>query len=409
MHARGSDSAMIIRRIPEDFRVDEIISASFSAGLSPARDKFREHSVWRVDKKSLTTQEAVVRLAKAMGVRAGSVAYAGLKDKHAVTRQWMTARFPHGDAPDRFDLSGVSASLAGWSPREVRASDIDGNSFEIVIRRINRSDVGELEHRASRFESSPGRLVFINYFGDQRFGSARHGQGFIARHLIRAEFEEALRLAIATPARKDTGARRVFTRLLAGAWGDWAGVLPRLPRCPQRACIEALAAGKDFRSAFASLPNFEQRIIVDAYQSHLWNRTAALLGTEVCEVNGTNPVLTDTSGLVYPPAAALSGLSYELPLFSPATRMCSPWCFAAERVLREEGISLHDLRIPGLRRPEFGEAPRPLLATAGEFALNDPSRDELSVGGLFKRTVRCVLPRGAYATVLFRAIGQDGE
>ncbi len=36
------------------------------------------------------------------------------------------------------------------------------------------------------------RLGVVNYFDSQRFGSLKHGQGYIAKDLIRGDFEAAL-------------------------------------------------------------------------------------------------------------------------------------------------------------------------------------------------------------------------
>ncbi len=76
-------------------------------------------------------------------------------------------------------------------------------------------------------------------------------------------------------------------------------------------------------------------------------------------------------------------------------------------VLAAEGIELSKLRVPGLRKPFFGEAPRPLFVRAAAFSISQPEPDELSSRqDKLKRTVRFDLPRGAYATVVLRALGQ---
>lgn len=407
---------MIIRRVPEDFRVEEMPRESFLAGLLPAPGPRDAYAVFRVTKTSLSTPEAVSILAKALGVRAGSVAYSGLKDKHAVTDQLVSVKAESPRAITAMVESianrGLVAQRIGWAARALEAGDIRGNRFEIVVRGGNPQSMEEMDRRAGLFSRATGEVLFVNYFGDQRFGSARHGGGMVARHLINGEFEDALRLAIATPARKDTGARRAFTRELINAWGQWDEVLPKLPRCPQRAAIETLAAGRDFRAAFAALPNFEQRMFVDAYQSHLWNGTARRLAA-ACGSEAV-PKIRVTEGfdeMIFPAAGAIpeAGLGMNLPLLSPQTRLASPWGDAAEETLRAEGITVHDLRIPGLRRPDFGEAPRTWIARGTEFSMGAPEVDEMSTGAnRLKRTLRFMLPRGAYATVLLRALGQDG-
>jgi tRNA(Glu) U13 pseudouridine synthase TruD len=76
-------------------------------------------------------------------------------------------------------------------------------------------------------------------------------------------------------------------------------------------------------------------------------------------------------------------------------------------VLEVEGLKPSDLKLPGLRRPFFGEAERPLFVRAEGFELSAREPDEMAQGrARIKRTVRFDLPRGAYATVVLRAVGQ---
>jgi len=97
----------------------------------------------------------------------------------------------------------------------------------------------------------------------------------------------------------------------------------------------------------------------------------------------------------------------EVPMLAAGMRLEGAWVESARAALADEGIGVEQLRIPGLRRPAFGEAWRPLVVAAGRFELGEAGRDELSVGGRrLARTVRFDLPRGAYATVVLRALGQ---
>ena len=79
-----------------------------------------------------------------------------------------------------------------------------------------------------------------------------------------------------------------------------------------------------------------------------------------------------------------------------------------EGVLADEGVSLESLRIPGLPRPFFGGGDRPFVAVAREASIGEPVRDEFAGGGPANLacTVSFELPRGSYATVLLRALGQ---
>jgi tRNA(Glu) U13 pseudouridine synthase TruD len=60
-----------------------------------------------------------------------------------------------------------------------------------------------------------------------------------------------------------------------------------------------------------------------------------------------------------------------------------------------------------LKSPYFGETPRPLFIEASNFALGNPEKDEDDAKGQrFRRRLVMDLPRGAYATVVLRALGQ---
>lgn len=400
---------MTIRRTPADFEVRERLAPGFElrgrAGAGP-------HAVYALTKTSLTTPQAVEMLARALGRRGPEAGYAGLKDKHAVTTQhvsvpWMREQAPPGGSAG----PGWRADFAGWSDRPIDASSIGGNTFRLIVRDLSRAACDEMDRRAAllRTPDAPvGSLLIVNYFGDQRFGSARHGRGFVATALIRGDFETALKLAVATPARKDTGKTRTFTRMAATGWGEWKQLAQRLPRCPERRAIERLAAGGDFREAFATLPYFLQSLYLEAYQSHLWNATARRLAEQVGGGQQTLHTEDDFGPMVFPYAAAVDKpwRGVVVPLLARRSPLADPWGSAAAEVLKGEGIGLDDLRVPGLKRPFFGEAPRMLFVAADRFELARPEPDELSGAKRLKRSVSFDLPRGAYATVVLRALGQ---
>lgn len=425
---------MIIRRRPEDFQVTEQPSQALRAALAPRWSSANAHAAYELRKTSLTTPEAIARLAKSLGIRPGVISYAGLKDKHAVTTQWVTLPVPSISAaaalPPQAGAANWSANLIGFAPQPLAAAQIDANHFTIVIRRMQRRDFGLMQDRARLLTAPagpdhPASLLVVNYFGEQRFGSARHappgggaggagggggggreGEGFAAAHLVRAEFEQALKLLIATPARKDSGPWRTFTRLCATHWGDWNLLLEKLPRRAECAPIEALAAGRSMRDAFAALPFFTQTMCVEAFQSHLWNRTAYALVHQITP----KPFEADTDAgpAAFPPARDVDPAweSLRVPMLAPDTRLHEPWARHATQALANQGLTQQQLVIPGLRRPAFGEADRPLFIRAESFELVTPEPDELSTGSaLFKRTVSFTLPRGAYATVVLHALG----
>ena len=402
----------MIKRTPADFQVEEYLEGELPKLIQPEG----AFALYRLEKQSLATPEAVGHAARALGCPSGSIAYAGLKDKHANTIQHVTLKLEE-DKPSPEKLSGEGWKLErlGFVPRSITAGDIGRNRFCITMRNLSTQDAFDLDE-AAKLLAVPGpdgnpALRIVNYFGDQRFGSARHGQGFMAKNLIKGDFEGALRLAIATEARKDRMEQKKFKRALVDHWGDWVAVLPKLRRCPERKAIERLAnSSGDFRAAFCALPYLLQQLSVYAYQSYLWNATARRMIEKLCTPLGKVIAAEDPFGeMLFPETIAVTPelLTLEIPLLAKKTELVEPWKEAAEDILKEEGIAVTELEIPGVRRPFFGEEPRALFFTAQEFKLDRVERDESADNPKkLKRTISFSLPRGCYATVLLRALGQ---
>jgi tRNA pseudouridine13 synthase len=411
---------MTIRRQPEDFIVEELLSERTRAAIAPSPDAGRRFAIFELRKTGLSTPNAVEGLARALGVRAQQTSYAGLKDRHAKTVQHVSVEASEqaiaaiGEKGlSRGDGAGASwhARPIGWMSEPLVAEHIDGNRFTIVVRDLARNTTHEMDRRAHVLRDDDGLLV-VNYFGDQRFGSARHGEGFAARHLLRGDFEGALKLLVATPARKDQGATRTLTRAAATHWGDWKAILAAIPRMPERTPFELLAKGQGFREAFASLPSFTQIMCVEAFQSHLWNAVARRMMAGLGDAK-TRLEREDPFGLMLFPFARMVPAEWRevsLPLVAPDTQFEPPWADDAAAVLEEEELTMEGLVIPGLRKPYFGEAPRRLLVRAESFTQEKPVPDSFDrTGKRFARTLRFNLPRGSYATVVLRTHGHDSR
>jgi len=395
---------MTIRKQPSDFYVEELLSPETLASIKDRAEGSDVHALYGLEKTSLTTPAAINEFCRSVKARPDHASYAGLKDKHAETRQHVTVklRIP-ADAPRATEGKQWKAHLKGFIDHPIVASDITGNRFAIVIRDLARPASEEMDRRAKLLANGES-LLLTNYFGAQRFGSARHGAGWIAKSLISGDFETALKLAIGTPARKDTGKTRDFTRILATHWGNWQA-MKDLPRLPEGRAIDVLARGGDFRRAFEALPYFLQSLSVEAYQSHLWNRCACEL---VRPMPGNFSTPDEYGEMLFAPASTVHApwRNLDLPLLARNSDLLDPWKETYERVLATEGVTVADLRVKGLKRPFFGEAQRKLFVEVMNWSLSEPEPDELSKGGLRKRTASFDLPRGAYATVVLRALGQ---
>jgi tRNA pseudouridine13 synthase len=100
-----------LKATPEDFRVDEI------PAYAPCGEG--SHLYLQIQKRGRTTRDVVRELARQLGVAERDVGVAGLKDRHAVTVQWLS--FPVAKSPDPASLVGE-----GW---RVAAASRHGNKL----------------------------------------------------------------------------------------------------------------------------------------------------------------------------------------------------------------------------------------------------------------------------------------
>ena len=169
-HFLGMPGAIgLIRSYPEDFVVEEIprIHPEGEGG----------HLWLWVEKRSANTDWVARELAKAVNCARRDVGYAGLKDRHAVTRQWFSV--PADDTTvellDSADIEGVHVLESHRHTRKLKRGTLNGNRFYLAIRDFS----GDADQTGQRLKQIRARGV-PNYFGPQRFGHGGRNveQGF---------------------------------------------------------------------------------------------------------------------------------------------------------------------------------------------------------------------------------------
>jgi tRNA pseudouridine13 synthase len=159
-YAFGSPPADgLLRQTPEDFQVDEDL------GFAPEGEG--EHLwVW-LEKRGMNTDQVARQLARLAGVKLSGVSYAGLKDRHAVTRQWFSIHLPKfaGDPIREWRDAHWRVVKAVKARRKIRRGSLRGNHFIITLREA-RGDKQAIEMRLKQIAQNG----VPNYFGEQRFG-----------------------------------------------------------------------------------------------------------------------------------------------------------------------------------------------------------------------------------------------
>ena len=172
----ASGAHATLNQCNEDFLVTEIaLQPPSGAG---------EHLWLEVEKNGANTAFVAERLAEAAGVQPWDVGYAGLKDRHAITRQWFSLYLPKGETPDLTALVHPEFRVLSQSRhvKKLRRGDLHGNRFRIVLREV-RGDRAAIE---ANLQAVAAQGV-PNYFGAQRFGhdggNVEQGRAMLAREI----------------------------------------------------------------------------------------------------------------------------------------------------------------------------------------------------------------------------------
>ncbi|HEY6561371.1 MAG TPA: tRNA pseudouridine(13) synthase TruD [Polyangiaceae bacterium] len=152
---------------PEDFTVDEIpLFEPSGAG---------DHWYVRIKKRLLTSKDLLLTVARAARVPERELGCAGMKDKHAVTSQWISVPVA-GLPPERWELpENLEILEITRHGRKLRTGQQQGNRFRIRLVDVPADGLARAEVLLAALQERG----LPNYFGAQRFG-------FGGQNLVRA-------------------------------------------------------------------------------------------------------------------------------------------------------------------------------------------------------------------------------
>ncbi|MDB6164787.1 MAG: truD [Xanthomonadaceae bacterium] len=196
-----------MRASPDDFRVEEV--DSFPATGSG------EHLLLTIEKRQANTAHVAAKLAQWAGIPAMGVSYAGLKDRHAVTRQRFSVHLPKRVAPDLALLESPEIRIvqSEWHSRKLPRGALAGNRFEIMLRDVEGdADQVEMRLRTIREHGVP------NYFGEQRFGRFGDNVANALKMFAGRRVGRDQRTLLLSAARSELFNRVLSARVSAGNW-----------------------------------------------------------------------------------------------------------------------------------------------------------------------------------------------
>lgn len=383
---------MRLKVLPGDFRVREV--------LDFARSKHGVYRVHLLQKEKLTTVEALDQVSRQAGVSREAIAHAGLKDRQAVTQQWISVKGREVD----IHRPNLRVRLVGRSDQPITSKLSAGNHFTIVLRDLDPAAAATVRR------NMPSLLAtgFPNFFDDQRFGCLKHNQGFIMRQILRGDCEGALRQLLASPSEAAIAGDVKLKQILERRWGDWESCAQTARGHYGRIFRHLHQNPEDFRGALEMVPGRLRLIHAFAFQSYLWNLTISRMVWE--KVPGTKRIVLPTL------AGELCGWRYldrrdlerlrvmDTPLYGPEGGGGAPVFRDVMRtVLQREGLRREDFlnhQVPGMI---LVEEPRTAVIVPEDLTASPLEGDEVHRGRR-KMTLSFSLPRGAYATMLIKRL-----
>lgn len=125
-----------------------------------------EHNILEIQKKDLTTSQALQILSKNFGIKMRDFGYAGLKDKEGLTTQFVSFVGKFEEKIANFSDEKLKILSHTKHKNKLRIGHLKGNNFFIRLKKILPVDALKIEEALKNLQ----KQGFANYFGYQRFG-----------------------------------------------------------------------------------------------------------------------------------------------------------------------------------------------------------------------------------------------
>lgn len=320
----------LLRKQAEDFVVEEIPFPLSGTGT---------YLVCRLTKKNWELQRLIKEIARALGISHRRIAWAGTKDKHAVTTQLITIYNIEPESLKGIHLKDISLEVVGRSDKPLSLGMLRGNIFSLWIRDCTPEDLSS--RLIACVEACQGSI--LNYYGIQRFGARRPVTHLVGESILRGDFEGAIRTYVGGAFPDEP----TETRLARKTYADTNDPKAALREFPlylsyERALLHALVeTSGQYKEALRVLPPKLLSMFVSAYQSYLFNVALSVRGREnlpSIPIAGDMLIFSDEkTDLIIPPLLPAARIQVargraNLALFIPGSRE-EEWQRASPRVL----------------------------------------------------------------------------
>ncbi|KAI6220203.1 TRUD domain-containing protein [Aphelenchoides besseyi] len=336
----------------DHIEVDKLTSQGKRRRVDEAGKRFVHFTM---SKEGHDTNFAVSLIAKFMNRNQSVFGVCGIKDRRALTSQRISG---HSLDVRRLlmlneKLRGIVVSDVSFSAERLNVGELWGNRFSIALRDFRIPTDEELQSRLSAWSTNG----FINFYGDQRFGSWSSFTAKVGREILRQDWAAAVELIL-----KPNNDEAQITELLRQyeKTKDAAEVYKQLPNGLKHTSIEgtvlkALSTSPtNFKGALMAISRSSRCLYVHAYQSLIFNKVASHRAQKYGTQTLDGDLYADANGdLLDEPTGNINDVVLPLPSFpfrAPANELADLY----HQLLEADEIKLENF---GLLKSEFGLAP----------------------------------------------------
>jgi tRNA pseudouridine13 synthase len=269
----------IIKRSIEDFIVEEILIDGSKASIHPEENRvvLAEHGRYLICvliKRGWDTLLAAEKIAKALGISPDRIGFAGIKDAEALTAQYISLGGMSVERLSGISLENIYVKPLGFSNNDVSSKKLFGNKFTITVNSIRLKESTVLR-RIRRINDELADFGGVpNFFGHQRFGTVRPVTHVVGRNIIKGDFKSAVLTFLTFESPLENPRIRILRREINETM-DFKKALKKFPEIYiyERLMLTHLSRSpNDFLGALNKLPLNLRKLIVQAYQSFLFNK-----------------------------------------------------------------------------------------------------------------------------------------
>ena len=385
---------MKLRQNIMDFKVDEISDLAIS-------DEDLGFSIYKLEKRGLDTFTLLAYLSKRLKVPYKDFGFAGLKDRHAITTQYITIPSSH-KAPS-IEEENFKLEHIGYLDKPLDLGNLKGNRFEITARDLRKVELQGIPERARDLQA----FGCPNYFDSQRFGSVIHGE-FIGRHVINGDIERAVKVFLTAFTHSEKAKIKSDKKAILANWKDLSKVRPSTGILAK--VVEVYNFSKDWTRAFRAIPHNLRELYMSAYQSYIWNECIKAVLKDKIRHERLFPIRYDLGELLFYKRLEVKESTSMPRTFKTVSHKVEPSEYEGkiiDEVLTREGITIQELNVKKRTGYFFKVYDRQVIVRPQEFSITEPAPDELNSKSTDQRskvTLSFILQKGSYATIITKRV-----